>query len=120
MKLPVKLFLVALLLLLNSCSDSVSDLETDHISIQVESEDLQIKNNFNHSVYYFAVESGVAALINWAPISSEENRVKPKSVRPVSLDEIHGYKPGKTILFYYWSEKEPSSENIKFRRLETK
>lgn len=114
-------FIIILLFIgfLSSCSDSIADLSTDDITLNVKSENLEIRNHLRQPIYYFAVESGTAAVIKWAPFSTNENRVNAKSIRQVTLDEIHGYQPGKTILFYYWSDVEPDTENIKFKKLET-
>lgn len=114
-------FLIAVVFIISisGCADSVSDLNTDDVSITVDSEDLNIKNNFNHSIYYFAVEAGVAAVIQWAPISSDENRVKSRSTKRILLENIHAYEPGDEILIYYWSKKEPGNKNIKFQRIQT-
>lgn len=101
----------------SSCADSVSDLNTDDVSISTDSVDLTIRNNFNHSIYYFAVEAGVAAAIQWAPISSDENRVKSRSTKRIPLENIHAYEPGDEIIVYYWSKKEPGNKNIKFQRV---
>ncbi len=102
-----------------TCSDSVSDLNRKDVSLIIESDHLKIQNRFSHSIYYFAVESGVAAQIQWAPLSTDENRVKPRGMKSLPLDSIHAYEPGDEILFYYWSEKEPKNSNIKFQSIET-
>lgn len=114
-------FLITLFtcLIISSCADSVSDLNTDDVAITSNSADLNIKNNFNHSIYYFAVEAGIAAVIQWAPISSDENRVKSRSTKQIPLENIHAYEPGDEILIYYWSKKEPGNNNIKFQRIQT-
>ncbi|MCG2589048.1 hypothetical protein [Rhodohalobacter sulfatireducens] len=113
----IALFLITLLLI--SCSGSVSDLSKKDVSLNIENEHLLVKNNFNHSIYYFAVESGVAAQINWAPLSTEENRVRPGRLKSIPLDSIHAYDPGEEILFYYWSQKEPKNNNIKFQSIQS-
>lgn len=111
------LFFITLLLI--SCSDSISDLSKKDVSLRIDNEHLLVKNNFNHSIYYFAVESGVAAQINWAPLSREENRIRPGRLKSIPLDSIHAYDPGEEILFYYWSQKEPKNNNIKFQSIQT-
>lgn len=111
---------IFLFFLLLSCSDSVSDLNTKDISVSSDGEYLEIRNHFNHPIYYFAVESGIAAAIQWAPISSKENLVKSRSTKRISLDKIYAFESGDVILFYYWSKKEPGNKNIKFQRVETK
>ena len=107
-------------LLFIGCSDSVSDLNTKDVTVSVKSEDLAIKNNFNHSIYYFVVKANTAIYIKWAPISSDENRIKSRSIKRIPLNEINASGTGDEILVYYWSEKEPSNNNIKFQRIETK
>lgn len=107
------------MLFLVSCTDSISDLNTEDIVVSVESEELTIRNNFNHSIYYFAVEAGTAAYIQWAPISSDENRIKSQSTKRIPLDEIHAYEPHDEIIIYYWSKKEPGNNNIKSQRIGT-
>lgn len=115
-----KILFVLSCLFIVSCSDSVSDLNTKDVFVTTDNDNLTIRNNFNHSIYYFAVESGVAAQILWAPVSTEENRVKSRSTKQISLNEIHAFEPGDEILIYYWSKKEPGNNNIKFQRIETK
>ena len=114
---PSLLLLIGLIFV--SCSESVSDLNTNDVIVSVEGEDLTIQNNFNHSIYYFTVEAGTAASIQWAAISTNENRVKSRSTKRITLDQIYRYEPGAEIIVYYWSEKEPSNNNIKFQRIET-
>ena len=102
-----------------SCSDSVSDLYTEDVVVSVESENLTIQNNFNHSIYYFAVEAGTAIYIQWAPVSTDVNRVKSRRTKRIPLEDIHAFEPGDEILIYYWSEKEPDNINIKSQQIET-
>ncbi len=111
------LFLIGLISV--SCSDSVSDLNTDDVIVSVESEELTIQNYFTYSIYYFAVDAGTAAYIQWAAISTDENRVKSRSTKRIPVDQIYGFEPGKDIIVYYWSEKEPSNNNIKSQRIGT-
>lgn len=120
-------FCLVLLLFLSffiflSCSDSVSDLNTDDVSavIDIDNGHLQIRNNFNHPIYYFAVEAGVAVVIQWAPVSSKENQIKSRNTKRIPLNEIHAFEPGDEILIYYWSKKEPGNNNIKSQRIDTK
>lgn len=119
-KVHTTLLIILSFFILSSCADSVSDLNTKDISISYNNETLEIRNNFNHPIYYFAVESGIAAAIQWAPISSKENRIKSRNTKRISLDEIHAAEPGDEILFYYWSKKEPGNNNIKFQKVETR
>ncbi|NBC64778.1 MAG: hypothetical protein GVY07_03810 [Bacteroidetes bacterium] len=106
------LFFITLLLI--SCSDSISDLSKKDVWLRIENEKLLVRNKFNHSIYYFAVESGVAAQINWAPLSTDENRIGAGRTKSILLDSIYAYDPGEEILFYFWSQKEPKNNNIKF------
>lgn len=105
--------------ILISCSDSVSDLNSKDVIVSVESKDLIIKNNFNHSIYFFNVDADTAISIKWAPISTQENCIKSRSTKRIPLNEIHAYEPGDEIIVYYWSEKEPNNDNIKFQKIET-
>lgn len=101
----------------SGCSDSISDLRKDDVSVTINNSDLRIKNNSNHSIYYFAVRSGPAP-VQFAPISTDKNRVRPGRVKKIPLDSIHIYEPGNEILFYYWSQKEPKNNNIKFKNIQ--
>jgi hypothetical protein len=116
-KILLPLFIILSFLAFWGCSDSVSDLNTKDVSLFIDSADLNIRNNFSHPIYYFAVESGVAAQINWAPISTEENRVKARGMKSLPLDSINAYDHGDEIIFYYWSKKEPGNDNIKYQRV---
>ena len=108
-----------LILIFSGCADSVSDLNTKDVVVSVEIENLNARNNFNHSVYYFVVEAGVAAVIQWAAISTDENRIKSRSTKQIPFNEIHAFEPGDEIIIYYWSKKEPGNNNIKSQRIET-
>lgn len=118
-RLPTNFALFFITFLLISCSDSVSDLSKKDVALRIENEQLLVRNKFNHSIYYFAVESGAAAQINWAPLSTDGNRVKPGRTKSIPLDSIYAYDPGDEILFYYWSQKEPENNNIKFQSIQS-
>lgn len=105
---------------MTGCSDSLSDLKSDDIRIKMDDNTLTIQNNFNHSIYYFAIESGAAAATLWTPLNTEENRMRPNHKKRIPVNDISGYAPGKTILFYFWAKENPGSNEIKFRRVETK
>ena len=117
--LTTTIVLIILPLFLQTCSDALSNDYAGEVTLEVKGENLEIHNGSSHPIYYFAVETGTASVIKWTPISTNENRIKAKYTRLISLDNISGYKPGSTILFYYWSEKEPGSENISLKKIDT-
>ncbi len=110
------LFLIGVL---TGCSDGLLGIGSGEVEAKVNEKELEVHNNLNGSIYYFAVERGTAAVISWAPLSEERNEVKARHTRKISLDDIIGYKKGKEILFYYWAQKEPGSDDIKNMVIQT-
>lgn len=94
-------------------SDNVSGYGNSEITGLIKDNNLVITNYSDVPIYYFAVEREVTALINWAPICEDENKVHPKHSKKIELDDIHGYMKGRQILVYYWNTLEPTSESIK-------
>lgn len=106
------LILFLLMLLLHGCSDNPASITDDGIVVFVFDNRIEVQNHFSRSVYYFAVERELAARINWAPISRDENEIKSRQQKKILFEDISGYEKGKQVLFYYWSEKERGSKSI--------
>jgi len=99
------------LLLLISCT-SVSG-NVDGVSGVWKNKKVMIENGTTSSIYYFAVEQGVSEVINWAPHSSEDNKVKRFSSLSLDNNDVYGFEEGKKVIIYYWSVKDPKLEQIK-------
>lgn len=110
MKYILSILLIGFLL---GCSDNPTAFSSEEIEGKVTEETLEVFNKLDRSIYYFVVERGTAATILWAPTSGEDNEIKRLRSRAIKLDDIFGFEPGKEILFYYWSEQELGSADIK-------
>lgn len=106
------LILFLLTTLLYSCSDHPASITNDGIIVFVFDNRMEVKNFLSRSIYYFAVERDLAARINWAPISTEENEIKPNQQKKILFEDISGYEEGKQIIFYYWTGKGTGTKSI--------
>lgn len=61
--------------LLHSCSDNLASINEDEIIVFILDNRIDVKNHFSQPIYYFAVESGSAAVLHWAPASTDENEI---------------------------------------------
>lgn len=106
-----------LLLLIISCVD-VSN-STEGVSGTWKNKKVMIENGSTSSIYYFAVEQGTSEVINWAPHSSNENKVESFSNLVLDENDIYGFENGKTVIIYYWSVKDPSLDQIESLAVKT-
>ncbi|MDX1638019.1 MAG: hypothetical protein R3281_08625 [Balneolaceae bacterium] len=110
------LFLYVLLTaaLFFSCSDNPVHPGAKDISLEAGEHALTVTNRFPRELYYFAVEWGRVAQIQWTPASKEGTGIPPGGTKKISYDKVYGYRDGTTIIFYYWIKKNPSVEEISF------
>jgi hypothetical protein len=78
-----------------------------------------VHNKFSEPIHYFAVEAGTAAYISWATISSDDNRIHPRSKKEIAFSDVYRYEKRDRILFYYWTGEEPESDEIAHKSIET-
>ena len=101
---------------LGACSDPTS-VESDIISAQAASGRLNITNNSDDPVYYFAADREALALIDWAPCQDPArcNAIPPHSTRTIAFQSIAGYQTGSgSALVYHWKllERAPAGYQI--------
>ncbi|MEX2601577.1 MAG: hypothetical protein WD355_08020 [Balneolaceae bacterium] len=99
-------------LVLTSCSDNTTGFHSEAIFAEVTDNGIQVFNNADVPVYYFAVEEGTLALLSWAPVSSEENKIDAESNKTIPFTDIIGSENGNRIILYYWQKIEPSMDDI--------
>lgn len=107
----------SLLLLLISCTAFLDN--ADGVSGTWKNKKVMIENGTTSSIYYFAVEQGTLEVINWAPHSSNENKIESFSNLGIDESEIYGFEKGKTVIFFYWSVKDPKSDQIESLAVKT-
>ncbi len=74
--------------------------------------ELLVQNGTNSSVYIFAVDQETAAVIDWAPVSSDENRVSANNSRSFDKSTIVGFEEGEPVIVYYWFDPEEEIFNF--------
>jgi len=117
MKSPFSIlrYLIALFLLLTlaaACSDSVSSSsDGTPIVAAVSDGSLRIHNRSDTPVFYFAHSEG--ALIQWHPVSGDENLIGPVKTVSIPLEEVAGFTEGRNILIHYWTELDPTNESVR-------
>ncbi len=60
-------------------------------------------NQTGASIYYAGYEQEIAALIDWAPSSREENRIHAGAAKAIKFAEIYALAPGKNFILYWWT-----------------
>lgn len=63
---------------------------------------LQTKKSID--IYYAVFDPDVAAVIDWVPVSTSENRIKPNSNVVISTSDIEQHELGDQIIVFYWTE----------------
>lgn len=101
------------------CSDNLTGFQTDEVSAEVKDNGILVSNKTNKPVYYFAVEAETAAVINWAPVSRDENKIESGSNKFIPFSDIYGFEEGDEILFYYWQTDDPSPNDIQNLLIDT-
>ncbi len=102
MRLPAFSLIITFLFCVQCESIFLNENSLPEISAVIEGEDLVIKNNLHFDIYYFAVDQETSYLIDWAPIETEENRIRAKRARVFSTDDILSYDPEKTVVVFIW------------------
>lgn len=114
MKIEYLFILISLFL---SCS--AFENENNEIAYRWESNELVVENGTSETFYYAAFEQEILAVIDWDPISTEENELLPNTVKRLKAKDIYEYESGDTIVLYYWSGSEPPYEIFESVKIET-
>ena len=90
------------------CSDPTG-VRSDILEITRQSSSLRLRNLIGEPVYYFVVERGTSAVVDWSPCIDPEiedppcRRVAPRSSRTVPFTDIVGYEAGEAeVIVYHW------------------
>ncbi|MBO6622163.1 MAG: hypothetical protein JJ892_14210 [Balneola sp.] len=110
-------YLFILLILISSCT--AFENENNELAYRWESNELVIENGTSETFYYAAFEQEILAVIDWAPVSTEENELLPNSFKTIKSEDIYEYEPGDTIVLFYWSGSEPPYEIFESVKIET-
>ncbi|HAH51195.1 MAG TPA: hypothetical protein DCL80_07985 [Balneola sp.] len=100
-------------------SCSAFENENNEITYRWDSNELVIENGTSETFYYAAFEQDILAVIDWAPVSTEENKLLPNTVRRLKAKDIYEYEAGDTIVLFYWSGTEPPHEVFENVKIET-
>jgi hypothetical protein len=107
MKYFLILILPVIFMLSLACTESTGN-DKSNVEFNPKTTGLEVKNNTSHTIYYFIVESGFAALIDWAPgfngpnLDPGESIVVPYS--EISNGSEESVKEGDSIICYWWND----------------
>ncbi len=110
-------YLLIPLILFLSCASFKN--ENNEIAYRWETDELIIENGSSETVYYAVFEQDVLAVIDWFPVSTEENQLLPNSFKRINEEEIYEYEKGSTIVLFYWRGTEPPFENFESVEIDT-
>jgi len=91
-------------LLITCVSCSLFDNEQASVSAVIENEELIIRNGLPTDMYYFAAPQSVLAVILWAPLVEEENRIRAGESKSFRLTDIYPDFEEDPIVVYYWDK----------------
>lgn len=74
------------------------------VVVELDEPELKISNKTDIDIYYAVFDPDVAAVIDWVPVSTSENRIKPNSNVVIITSDIEQHDVGDKILVFYWSE----------------
>ncbi|MEM6645387.1 MAG: hypothetical protein AAF730_03965 [Bacteroidota bacterium] len=93
-------YCLALALLLVGCDNMVVDDEG--VTLRMQDDALIVRNATGEAIYYTAFGQNIAAVIDWAPIISDENRIDPRRSLTIPLEDIAMDGDEEKLLFYWW------------------
>lgn len=107
MKYILNLILPITFMLVMACSESTGPDKPD-VEFNPKATGLEVKNNTSHTIYYLIIESGFAALIDWAPGFDGPN-LEPGGTIIIPYSEIsngseESVKEGDSIICYWWND----------------
>lgn len=94
------LFVIVLLL---ACSNPFNRNDGE-VVVELDEPELKITNKASIDIYYAVFDPDVAAVIDWIPISTSENRIKPNSNVVITTSDIEQHEVGDQIMVFYWTE----------------
>lgn len=97
-----KIALLSLALLL-ACSNPFTSNDGE-VVIDLDEPELKITNRLNQDIYYAVFDPDVAAVIDWIPTSTEDNRIKPDGSVVISTSDIEQHEVGDKVQVFYWTE----------------
>lgn len=100
-------------LLLSNCSDTPSQSTFELVEAEISKSNLDISNNSETTIYYFAIDQDFASRANWSVSSTEDNAIKSREVKKLPLSEVAGYNPDNKIILYYWTSENPQQDEIR-------
>ncbi len=102
------IFSMILYFFIISCSTQTEKLEIRKVSISNESKKIIVYNGTSNKIYYFAVESKMAAVIDWSPSLRHHFIESGKSANLAFSEILNGsdepVKDGDRIIVYWWNK----------------
>ena len=95
------------------CSDMFSDGYSEQVTSKINNDKLITYNNSSSTIYSIAMDQEFAASANWTPVSNAENAIQPRASKEVLLSTLTYNKPDSDIVVYYWTSKDPNSDDIR-------
>lgn len=108
----LSLLIIVVGLFLSNCSDAPSQNTFEQIEAEITNSNLDISNNSEATIYYFAIDQDLAAKTNWSASSTDKNAINSKEFKKLPLSEVAGYNPDNKIILYYWTSDNPSQRDI--------
>jgi hypothetical protein len=74
------------------------------LSASIVGDSLRLENGTPRPTYFFEVEAGLAARINWAPCSDPRTcqAVAPGSALMIPLTDVFGFEEDSEVVLVYW------------------
>ena len=92
------------MLLATACAQHPVD-DFNQVMVHVDGAEFVLENQTSRTVYYFAVDRELAALVDWAPCPDPAHceGVPVGGQRRLSSAEVHGMTPEtRAVVFYTW------------------
>ena len=101
---------VLIILAVSACDLLSGPREAGSLRVASTGSELVLRNTGGRTVYYFAIEAGLAARALWAPCTRPDrcDGVAAGQRRSLSFDSLAGYEPGAEVALVYWWHLEPT------------
>jgi hypothetical protein len=90
---------------------SQSATPTHEVTAQIISSELIVTNHTSKDTYYAIYESKSLALIEWAPVCTNENRILPKQSIRIPITPSSFQPSGKAIVFW-WNKSSKGPDKV--------
>ena len=104
-----KIYIFVFILFATVSCTSPTENSASSVELTIEAEELIVKNNTEQTVYIFAVERNILAVINWAPHFNNPSIARKKSITIPLSEIINGksetVKEGDTIIVHWWTNQ---------------